>query len=104
MSIDLQHEELLTLSSACRLLPRVPSPATLWRWRTKGVLVNGQRIRMTCVRAGGVWYTTRNSFAEFLRRQTEAALSEPIASDDQEQDERTEEKSAALREAKLLGP
>jgi len=102
MSIDLQHEELLTLSEACQLLPRIPSPSTLWRWRTKGVVANGQRIRLTCVRAGGVWYTSRQSFAEFLRRQTDAALGASDTSDSANDDARTEAQTAKLRNARLL--
>ena len=42
MSIDLAQDELLTLSQACRLLPRRPSPATLWRWRTDGKVPMGR--------------------------------------------------------------
>jgi len=82
MSIDLAQDELLTLSQACRLLPRRPSPATLWRWRTAGLLVKGRRIKLECVKAGGAWCTTRAAFSEFLRRQTDAALSRPTTDSD----------------------
>ena len=74
MSIDLEQDQLLTLPQACRMLPRKPSPATLWRWRKSGVVVNGKRIRLECIRVGGQWHTTRAAFSEFLRRQTDAAL------------------------------
>jgi len=67
--INLESDPLLTLGEACRLLPRRPSPATLWRWRAKGI--NGTRLE--CVRVGGKWYTTRAAMSEFVRRQTEAA-------------------------------
>ena len=30
-------EELLALGDAVSFLPNRPSPATLWRWRTRGV-------------------------------------------------------------------
>ncbi len=46
------------------------SPATLWRWRLKGV--NG--VRLECLRVGGCWVTTDAAFAEFLRAQTENVL------------------------------
>jgi len=71
--IDLQHDKLLTLSQACKLLPHRPSPATLWRWRKKGILINGQRIKLQAVRAGGSWCTTSAAMADFIERQTEAA-------------------------------
>ncbi len=78
-TIDLEHDELLTLGQACRLLPRKPSPTTLWRWRAKGVIVRGQRIRLEAVRCGGVWCTTQAAMADFLRRQTAAAS--PVTED-----------------------
>lgn len=46
------------------------SPATLWRWRLKGV--NG--VRLQCLRLGGCWLTSNAAFGEFLRAQTENAL------------------------------
>ncbi len=46
------------------------SPATLWRWRLKGV--NG--VRLQCLRLGGSWVTSEAAFGEFLRAQTENAL------------------------------
>ena len=46
------------------------SPATLWRWRLKGV--NG--VKLECIRVGGYWFTTDAAFGEFLRAQTENAL------------------------------
>ena len=102
MSIDLDHDELVTLGEACRLLPRRRSPATLWRWRTSGVLVNGRRIRLECVRVGGQWHTTRAAFSEFLRTQTDAAL--PSSSTDDEQpDGRSEAVEQKLKDAGLLG-
>lgn len=95
--IDLENDELLTLAQACRLLPRKPSPATLWRWRKVGVLVNGQRIRLECIRVGGKWHTTRKAFSEFVRSQTEAATI-----DDTESTERSERTERKLTEAGLL--
>ena len=95
--IDLENDELLTLAEACRLLPKTPSPATLWRWRTKGVVVNGQRVQLECVRVGGAWHTTKKAFADFLRRQTEAATGRE--SETAERPVRTERK---LGEAGLL--
>jgi len=97
-TIDLERDELLTLAQACRLLPRKPSPATLWRWRKTGILFNGQRIQLECVRVGGVWYTTAKAFADFLRRQTEAASSQ----NSDEPHERSEQTQRKLTEVGLL--
>ena len=81
-TIDLEHDELLTLGQACRLLPRKPSPATLWRWRVKGVSVGGQHIKLDAVRVGGIWCTTRAAMVHFIERQTEAAS--PVTDDQPE--------------------
>ena len=101
MSINLEQDTLLTLAQACRLLPRRPSPSTLWRWRTSGVVVNGRRIRLECIRAGGIWCTTRAAFSEFLRRQTTAALETPDHIDETPA-ERSKAEELRLKEAKLL--
>lgn len=100
MSIDLERDELLTLTQACRLLPRKPSPSTLWRWRTSGVVVNGRRVRLTCIRAGGTWLTTMAAFADFLKQQTEAALETAVTNDHSQP--RSSAQSARLKDAGLL--
>ncbi len=97
-SIDLETDQLLTLSDACRrLLIKPVSPATLWRWRTIGVLVNGTRIKLACVKVGRTWHTTKTAFADFLKRQTEAATA-----DHSESGERSESTSRQLSKAGLL--
>src|SRR4030095_8336396 len=75
------------------------SPATLWRWRLKGV--NG--VRLECLRVGGCWVTTDAAFAEFLRAQTENALAACTGSVDADKPaERSPEKVRRLRAAGLL--
>lgn len=76
MTIDIENEALLTLGQACRILPSKPSPATLWRWRTRGVLIRDKRFKLECVRVGRKWYTTASAFADFLQRQTNATIPE----------------------------
>jgi hypothetical protein len=61
-------DRLLSLAEACRLLPSQPSPATLWRWRVRGV----RGIRLCCTRIGGRWAVTRRSLQEFLTAVTAA--------------------------------
>ena len=96
-TIDLEHDELLTLGQACRLLPRKPSPPTLWRWRTKGVWIAGQRIRLECVRFGGRWFTTSEAMSEFVAKQSQMPTvdEEPTA-------QRSASTTKKLREADLL--
>ena len=66
LQIDLQKDELITFGQAGQLLPIKPSPATWWRWRTKGV--NG--IKLPALRCGNRWVTTREAVHQFLRLQT----------------------------------
>lgn len=68
MSIDIEKDELLTLAQACRLLPKRPSPTTLWRWRTIGV----RGVKLECLRVSGRWVTTARCMTEFIRRQADA--------------------------------
>ena len=71
-TIDLEHDELIPVGELVRRrLGKRLSPATLWRWRLKGV----GGVRLEAVRVGGVWCTTPAAFADFIRRQTAAALS-----------------------------
>jgi hypothetical protein len=74
---DLSTDQYITLSRACRKLPKKPAPSTLWHWRVDGVKIKGRKIKLQCVRVGGQWYTTEAAFSEFLRQQTEAALAPP---------------------------
>ena len=67
MAINLEMDVLVPVSELVRQkLGKRISPATLWRWRLKGI--NGARLE--CVLCGGRWLSTSSSFAEFLRVQT----------------------------------
>lgn len=59
-------DELLSLSEAAKRLPQKPSPATLYRWRTKGA--NG--VHLKCVRIGRTWYTTIRWLNDFIVSQS----------------------------------
>ncbi len=99
MDINLQSDILLTLSDACRRFPHRPSPATLWRWRVKGV----HGVRLECVRVGSRWCTTQQAVERFLMHQTEAVMArhcqEPEPSPD-----RDPAQERRLRQAGLLQP
>jgi len=82
--IDLESDDLRPVWIVARdRTGRRPSPATVWRWVRKGV--RGGRLEAVFLQ--GVWHTTSAAFADFIRRQTAAALNLPpnepvIASDD----------------------
>lgn len=73
-TIDLETDELVPIGDLTqkRLGKRV-SPATIWRWRLKGVKVGGVTVRLEAVRVAGCWRTTATAFAEFIAAQTAAA-------------------------------
>ncbi|MBI3838136.1 MAG: DUF1580 domain-containing protein [Planctomycetia bacterium] len=63
MIIDIENDNLLTLSQAAKLLPHAPSPSTIWRWYRRGV---GGR-RLSVVKIGARTYTTWRALSEFAR-------------------------------------
>lgn len=63
MMINIEREQLMALGEAGRLLGWQPSPATLWRWRVKGV----RNVRLDCIRIGGRWLTSREAILRFVK-------------------------------------
>lgn len=99
MMINLKTDELRPLNEVIRArIGKRISPATLWRWRLKGV--NG--VRLECVRVGGNWFTTNAAFAEFLAAQTANVLGPELARLDPTPPRRSPETERRLREAGLL--
>lgn len=82
--IDLESDDLRPVWIVARdRTGKRPSPATVWRWVRKGI--RGGRLEAVFLQ--GVWQTTPAAFADFIRRQTAAALNTPpdapvIANDD----------------------
>lgn len=71
--INIQSEQLLTLSALSKRLPRHRKnrpvhPSTCHRWRNPGV----RGIRLECIRIGGIWHTTLEAFQRFCDCLTEA--------------------------------
>lgn len=62
--INVEREQLMSLGEVGRLLGWQPSPATLWRWRVKGV----RNVRLDCIRIGGRWLTSREALLRFVKR------------------------------------
>jgi hypothetical protein len=100
MPSALIDEKPLPLAEAARLLPKRPNPATLWRWRTKGV--RGVRLRTSMI--GGRRYVTRAALREFNEAVTAAAerkSAEPVEQAPESTRPRSAEMVRRLRKAGL---
>ena len=76
--INIETDALVPLGElAQQRLGKRPSPATLWRWRLRGV--NGARLAV--VKSGGCWMTTHKAFGDFLQQQTANCQPTPLDSD-----------------------
>lgn len=69
--IDIETDELITLTQAARLLPKVRSKymhtSTLWRWCSKG----NSGIKLQYVRLGRRIFTTAKALSEFSKELSE---------------------------------
>ena len=69
--IDLEADDLRPVATVARdRTGKRPSPASIWRWIHKG----NRGGKLEAVFLTGVWHTTAAAFADFIRRQTAAAL------------------------------
>ena len=92
--IDLIQDELKPVGQLTKdRLGRRVSPATGWRWRTKGV----RGVKLPMVLDFGQWCSTEAALTEFLRASSEAGM--PAADPPAERDEATTQR---LRKAGLL--
>ena len=79
--IDIMGDDTLTLAEACRVLPRGrrgarPHLSTLIRWIIDGsVARDGRRVRLSAVRVGGKWITSRVALREFSEALTQTGES-----------------------------
>jgi hypothetical protein len=98
-SID---EKPLSLAEAARLLPKRPNPATLWRWRTRGV----RGVKLETILIGGRRYVSRAALRQFIEAVTAAASGKPdaaaAASNVESKRQRPAETSRRLRQAGLI--
>ncbi len=81
MAIDLQAEELLSLTDAAKALPPIdgkrPHVSTIWRWVRRGV----RGIRLEHVRLGHRVCTSQEALARFAQRLADAddrAVGRPV--------------------------
>lgn len=96
--IDIHDETLISLSKASQLLPYKPSPATLWRWFTRGV--NG--VRLETAKIGKRRYTSREALQRFVTATTEAERPEPEITPGSGTQERDGAKKRRLQQQRLL--
>lgn len=67
MAINVETDDLIPVRDLVKQrLGKRLSPATLWRWRLRGV----HGAKLESIRAGSQWMTTAAAFSEFLRTQT----------------------------------
>ena len=95
--IDPATDNLVPLADVIRQrLGRRVGPATIWRWRLKGI--NGAKL--PAIRCGQRWMTTVAAFADFIRAQTANCQPAPLDSD--APTERSAATTAKLKAAGLV--
>ena len=83
--LDITTEDTLTLTDACKVLPRGrngarPQLSTLLRWVLEGVRgLDGRLVRLEAVRLGRKWVTSRAALQRFAAALT-PALSDATSS------------------------
>ena len=100
IQIDPLSEDCLTLTEAAKLMPRrrnnaKPHLSTLIRWVIDGAPSrDGRRVRLSAIRCGGRWLTSRAALREFyelLTPKLEPSLPAPMTPTKRKrEDERTE--------------
>lgn len=60
--INIHTEQIMGLKEARSIIPGNPAPATLWRWRTRGV--RGAKLETVVV--GNRRYTSREAVSRFV--------------------------------------
>lgn len=77
MGPDLNHDELLDMKAASRILPGHPSSAVVWRWCRKGILArDGRRIFLEHRRYGRKLFTTKTAMHDFAKAVADADAKE----------------------------
>jgi hypothetical protein len=97
----LTDEKPLPLAEAARLLPKRPNPATLWRWRTRGI----RGVRLQTLMIGGRRHVLPSALRQFIEAVTAAPSGRPNGETDDRSPEakrqRSPEMSRRLRQAGL---
>lgn len=93
MSIDLEHERLISLAEAQALLPGHPHLSTLWRWRKRGI----GGVRLDTIRVGGRRFVSLKQLSGFI-----AAITDPQRSGAPEQSQGNATKSTIAKAESFL--
>ena len=97
-TIDLETDTLLPVAPLVEgRVGRRISPATLWRWRVKGI----HGVRLEAYLVAGVWCSTPAALTAFLRDSSAAAMSGAPKTDGRPR-ERDPETTRRLQAAGLL--
>ena len=67
--IDLNEEQMLTLTQATAELPGRPHIPTIWRWHARGL----HGVKLETIVIGGRRFTSREALQRFAERTTAAA-------------------------------
>ena len=71
--------ELLSMSEAAGLIPTKPSPHSVARWCTKGLVANdGTVVKLAHSRFGKKLFTTAEDIVKFAEEKAEHDLIEPV--------------------------
>lgn len=101
MAIDLDKEQILSLTEATRAIParngRKPGVATLWRWCRKGV----KGVQLDYVRMGRGIATSREALSRFFHALAEADRQVQEAPASIAVPPKSEPRQSALRRASL---
>jgi hypothetical protein len=83
--LDITTEDTLTLTDACKVLPRGrngarPQLSTLLRWVLEGVRgLDGRLVRLEAVRLGRKWVTSRQALQRFTTALTSGLENPPTS-------------------------
>lgn len=84
--IDVEHEELLTISQAAKRCPGDPHVATVWRWGLNGV-------KLDSIKVGDKRLTSAEAIVRFITATTAQASGELLPSRTPRQRERAQLKA-----------
>ena len=88
-SIDIENEELLTITQAAKRCPARPHVATMWRWVLNGL----DGVKLDSIKVGGKRLTSAEAISRFIAATTAQASGEPLPSRSPKQRERAVEQA-----------
>ena len=68
----MQTDHFMSLAELGGKLPGNPSQATIWRWTRRGLLLNGERVRLRARRLGRRLYVTSKDVDDFIAKCSQA--------------------------------